>query len=68
MPDAIVDAVYYDAVVNQHCICSSVHTDDDGPVVVLKYVETGATVSVPLGPFKKSESINVRQTRDAVPA
>ena len=64
MPDAIVDAIYYDRVVKDHCICSSVHDGEDGPIVVLQYVGSNSTVSVPLEPFKSTEGIEVRHLPD----
>ena len=61
MPDAIVDAVYWDHTVSQHCTCSSIHDEDNGPVVVLHYVESDSMVTVPFESFKQTESIEVRQ-------
>lgn len=60
MPDAIVDAVYYDETIRQHCICASVQDGRDGPFVVLYYVQSGATPSVPLDVFKETDTLDVR--------
>ena len=61
MPDAIVDAIYFDATVQQHCTCTSVESREDGPYVVLHYMDSGALVSVPVDAFRKTTSIELTQ-------
>lgn len=61
MPDAIVDAVYWDRTVSQHCTCSSIHDETSGPVVVLHYLESDSMVTVPFDTFKQTDSIEVRR-------
>lgn len=61
MPDAIPDAIYYDRTVSDYCMCSAIQeTIDDEQRVVLFYLGSGSVVTVPLGAFRDTESIDVR--------
>lgn len=59
MLDAIEGALYYDEVVHEHCECIDLKTTADGPVVVLYYLASQATVTVDLDVFRDSENIAV---------